>query len=61
MELSELKKEMVMKRQVMERKINNIRLDYPRIKDDIDILDCYIEDYTESLKRYYDELRARGE
>lgn len=61
MELSELKKEMVIKRQVMKRKINNLRLDYPRVKEDIDILDCYIDDYIESLKKYYDELRARGE
>lgn len=49
----ELKRNVISKRQLFERKIENMRFDYPRAKEDLDDLELRMIEYIESLKEYY--------
>lgn len=49
----ELKRKVISKRQLFERKIENMRFDYPRAKEDLDDLELRMIEYIESLKEYY--------
>ena len=49
----ELKRNVITKRQLFERKIENMRFDYPRAKEDLDDLELRMIEYIESLKEYY--------